>query len=93
MSKMSYLKRLLLNGKIATQKEFARILDVPTYQVRSYICSFRKKGMLILNYPIPGSNETKYGIAVNSSFPKEAVNKTVFTLPIEPGRFVYTKVD
>jgi uncharacterized protein with HEPN domain len=92
MSKMEKLRRLFKNGAIATQHEFANMLGVRDYHVRSYISCLRAKGWAIINYPIPGSNKTKYGLVEETSHPKEGVNKTFWTLPLEKGKFVYTKV-
>jgi len=92
MSKMEKLRSLLNNGVIATQSELAKMINAKDYQVRSYVSTLRSKGWAIINYPIPGSNKTKYGLVVDTSHPKEGVNKTFFTLPIVKGKFVYTKV-
>lgn len=92
MNKMEKLRRLLNNGVIATQNEFAKILGVEDYHVRSYVSVLRSKGWAIINYPIPGSNKTKYGLVKETNYPKEGVNKTFWTLPMEKGKFVYTKV-
>jgi len=92
MTKMEKLRLLLKDGVIATQGEFANMINAKDYQVRSYIHTLRSKHWAIINYPIPGSNKTKYGLAVETSHPKEGVNKTVWSLPMEKGKFVYTKV-
>lgn len=93
MNKSEKLRKLFLKGVTGTQQELAKILKVPTYQVRSYVCALRKQNWAIINYPIPGSNRTKYGLAVSTTKPKEAQNKTHFSLPVQRGRFVYTMID
>jgi len=92
MNKMEKLRKLFQDGVIATQGQFAALLGVKDYHVRSYIHVLRSKGWAIINYPIPGSNKTKYGLVQETAHPKEGINKTVWSLPIEKGKFVYTKV-
>lgn len=92
MTTMNKLCNLFLSGMIATQSKFAKLLGIKEYHFRSYVSILRARGWAIINYPIPGSNKTKYGLVKETNYPKEGVNKTFWSLPMEKGKFVYTKV-